>query len=72
MNSTHLTFRTIDTLDGIIDGIAKLDPSRYMFAHLDTLDALYELLTFRSSGEATRLKNRLGEAREDIESVLMN
>ena len=72
MNATHLTFRTIDTLDVIIDGIAKLDPSRYMFAHLDTLDALYELLTFRSSGEATRLKNRLEEAREEIESVLMN
>ena len=71
MNSTHLTFRTIDTLDGIIDGIAKLDPSRYMFAHLDTLDALYELLTFRASGEAVRLKNRLGEVREQIEAVLL-
>ena len=71
MNSTHLTFRTIDTLDGIIDGIAKLDPSRYMFAHLDTLDALYELLTFRSSGEATRLRTRLGEARDQIEAVLL-
>ena len=71
MNSTHLTFRTIDVLDGIIDGIAKLDPSRYMFAHLDTLDALYELLTFRSSGEATRLKTRLGEVRDQIEAVLL-
>ena len=71
MNSTHLTFRTIDTLDGIIDGIAKLDPSRYMFAHLDTLDALYELLTFRASGEATRLKTRLGEVRDQIEAVLL-
>lgn len=71
MNSTHLTFRTIDTLDGIIDGIAKLDPSRYMFAHLDTLDALYELLTFRSSGEAIRLKTHLGEVREQIEAVLL-
>ena len=71
MNSTHLTFRTIDTLDGIIDGIAKLDPSRYMFAHLDTLDALYELLTFRSSGEAIRLKTSLGEVREQIEAVLL-
>ena len=71
MNSTHLTFRTIDTLDGIIDGIAKLDTSRYMFAHLDTLDALYELLTFRSSGEATRLKTRLGEVRDQIEAVLL-
>lgn len=71
MNPTHLTFRTIDTLDGIIDAIAKLDPSRYMFAHLDTLDALYELLTFRSSGEAIRLKTRLGEVREQIEAVLL-
>lgn len=71
MNSTHLTFRTIDTLDGIIDGIAKLDPSRYMFSHLDTLDALYELLTFRGSGEAIRLKTRLGEVREQIEAVLL-
>ena len=71
MNSTHLTFRTIDTLDGIIDGIAKLDPSRYMFAHLDTLDALHELLTFRSSGEAIRLNTRLGAVREQIEAVLL-
>lgn len=71
MNNTHLTFRTIDTLDGIIDEIAKLDPSRYMFAHLDTLDSLHELLTFRSSGEAIRLKTRLGEVREQIEAVLL-
>jgi hypothetical protein len=71
MNNTHLTFRTIDTIDGILDGIAKLDPSRYMYAHLDILDALYELLTFRNSGEAQRLKNRLGSIREEIEAVLL-
>lgn len=71
MNNTHLTFRTIDTIDGILDGLAKLDPSRYMYAHLDTVDALYELLTFRCSGEANRLKARLGSIREEIEAVLL-
>lgn len=71
MNNTHLSFRTIDTIDGILDGIAKLDPSRYMYAHLDAIDALYELLTFRNSGEAQRLKNRLGSIREGIEAVLL-
>ena len=71
MFETHLSFRTIDTIDGILDGVAKLDPSRYMYAHLDTIDALYELLTPRNSGEAKRLKNRLESVREEIEAVLL-
>ena len=71
MNDTHLSFRTIDTIDGILDGIAKLDPSRYMFAHIDTIDALYELLAFRSSGEATRLKGRLDAVRGELKAVLL-
>lgn len=71
MVETHLTFRTIDTLDVLLDGIEKLDPARFMFAHLDMVDALNELLVVRSSGEAARLRRRIGKIRGELESVLL-
>lgn len=71
MIETHLSFRTIDTLDGILDGLEKLDPSRFMFAHLDLVDTLNELLLVRSSSEAVRLRRRIGKIRAEIESVLV-
>ena len=71
MIETHLTFRTIDTVDTLLDGIEKLDPSRFMFAHLDLVDTLNELLLVRSSSEAARLRRRIGKIRAEIESVLL-
>lgn len=71
MVETHLTFRTIDTVDTLLDGIEKLDPSRFMFAHLDLVDTFNELLLVRSSSEATRLRRRIGKIRAEIESVLL-
>lgn len=71
MIETHLTFRTIDTVDTLLDGIEKLDPSRFMFAHLDLVDTLNELLLVRSSSEAGRLRRRIGKIRAEIESVLL-
>lgn len=71
MIETHLTFRTIDTVDTILDGIEKLDPSRFMFTHLDLVDTLNELLLVRSSSEAARLRRRIGKIRAEIESVLL-
>lgn len=70
MIETHLSFRTIDTIDTLLDGIEKLDPSRFMFAHLDLVDTLNELLLVRSSSEAARLRRRIGKIRAEIESVL--
>ena len=70
MIETHLSFRTIDTLDTLLDGLEKLDPSRFMFAHLDLVDTLNELLLVRSSSEAVRLRRRIGKIRAEIESVL--
>lgn len=71
MIETHLTFRTIDTVDTLLDGIEKLDSSRFMFAHLDLVDTLNELLLVRSSSEAARLRRRIGKIRTEIESVLL-
>ena len=70
MIETHLSFRTIDTIDTLLDGIEKLDPSRFMFAHLDLMDTFNELLLVRGSSEATRLRRRIGKIRSEIESVL--
>lgn len=70
MIETHLSFRTIDTIDTLLDGLEKLDPSRFMFAHLDLVDTLNELLLVRSSSEAVRLRRRVGKIRAEIESVL--
>lgn len=70
MIETHLSFRTIDTIDTVLDGLEKLDPSRFMFAHLDLVDTLNELLLVRSSSEAVRLRRRIGKIRAEIESVL--
>ncbi|MBF1659781.1 MAG: hypothetical protein HXO58_08105 [Rothia mucilaginosa] len=70
MIETHLSFRTIDTIDTLLDGLEKLDPSRFMFAHLDLVDTLNELLLVRSSSEAVRLRRRIGKIRAEIESVL--
>ena len=70
MIETHLSFRTIDTIDTLLDGLEKLDPSRFMFAHLDLVDTLNELLLVRSSSEAVRLRRRIGKVRAEIESVL--
>lgn len=68
---THLTFRTIDTIDVLLDGIEKLDPARFMFQHIDLLDTLNELLVVRASSEAARLRRRIGRIRAEIESVLI-
>ena len=70
MIETYLSFRTIDTIDTLLDGLEKLDPSRFMFAHLDLVDTLNELLLVRSSSEAVRLRRRIGKIRAEIESVL--
>ena len=70
MIETHLSFRTIDTIDTLLDGLEKLDPSRFMFSHLDLVDTLNELLLVRSSSEAVRLRRRIGKIRAEIESVL--
>ena len=70
MIETHLSFRAIDTIDTLLDGIEKLDPSRFMFAHLDLVDVFNELLLVRSSSEAVRLRRRIGKIRSEIESVL--
>lgn len=70
MIETHLSFRTIDTIDTLLDGLEKLDPSRFMFAHLDLVDTLNELLLVRNSSEAVRLRRRIGKIRAEIESVL--
>ncbi len=70
MIETYLSFRTIDTIDTLLDGLEKLDPSRFMFAHLDLADMLNELLLVRSSSEAVRLRRRIGKIRTEIESVL--
>ena len=70
MIETHLSFRTIDTIDTLLDGLEKLDPSRFVFAHLDLVDTLNELLLVRSSSEAVRLRRRIGKIRAEIESVL--
>lgn len=70
MIETPLSFRTIDTIDTLLDGLEKLDPSRFMFAHLDLVDTLNELLLVRSSSEAIRLRRRIGKIRAEIESVL--
>ena len=70
MIETHLSFRTIDTIDTLLDGLEKLDPSRFMFAHLDLVDTLNELLLVRGSSEAVRLRRRIGKIRGEIESVL--
>ena len=70
MIETHLSFRTIDTIDTLLDALEKLDPSRFMFAHLDLVDTLNELLLVRSSSEAVRLRRRIGKIRAEIESVL--
>lgn len=71
MIDTHLSFRTIDTIDVTLDSIEKLDPVRFMFQHIDYLDMLKELLLARSSSEAARLRRRIGKIRAEIESVLM-
>ena len=70
MIETHLSFRTIDTIDTLLDGLEKLDPSRFMFAHLDLVDTFNELLLVRGSSEAGRLRRRIGKIRAEIESVL--
>lgn len=71
MIDTHLSFRTIDFIDTTVDALEKLEPSRYMFAHIDALDAFNELLAVRSSSEAARLRRRIGKVRSEYESVLM-
>ena len=71
MIDTHLSFRTIDFVDSVVDGLEKLEPTRYMFAHIDALDALNELLAVRSSSEAARLRRRIGKIRSEYECVLM-
>ena len=71
MIDTHLSFRTIDTIDATLDGIEKLNPVRFVFQHIDYLDMLKELLLARSSSEAARLRRRIGKIRAEIESVLM-
>lgn len=71
MIDTHLSFRTIDFIDTTVDALEKLEPARYMFAHIDALDAFNELLAVRSSSEAARLRRRIGKVRSEYESVLM-
>ncbi len=71
MIDTHLSFRTIDFIDTTVDALEKLEPSRYMFAHIDALDAFNELLAVRSSSEAARLRRRIAKIRAEYECVLM-
>ena len=71
MIDTHLSFRTIDFIDTTVDALEKLEPARYMFAHIDALDAFNELLAVRSSSEAARLRRRIAKIRSEYESVLM-
>ena len=71
MIDTHLSFRTIDFIDTVVDALEKLEPTRYMFAHIDALDAFNELLAVRSSSEAARLRRRIAKIRSEYESVLM-
>ena len=71
MIETHLSFRTIDTIDGVLDGLERLDPARFSFSHIDVIDMLNELLLVRASSEATRLRRRIGKIRAEIESVLL-
>ena len=71
MIDTHLSFRTIDFIDTTVDALEKLEPSRYMFAHIDALDTFNELLAVRSSSEAARLRRRIGKIRSEYECVLM-
>ena len=71
MIDTHLSFRTIDFIDTTVDALEKLEASRYMFAHIDALDAFNELLAVRSSSEAARLRRRIAKIRSEYECVLM-
>ena len=71
MIDTYLSFRTIEFIDTTIDGLEKLERARYMFAHIDALDAFNELLAARSSSEAARLRRRIGKIRSEYECALM-
>ena len=71
MVETHLTFRTIDFIDTTLDGIEKLAPNRYMYAHLDLLNAFNELLAVRASGEAARLRRRIDRIRDEVAEALL-
>ena len=70
MIDTHLSFRTIDFIDTTLDGLEKLAPNRYLYAHLDLLDAFQELLVVRASSEAARLRRRIGRIRDEASEAL--
>ena len=71
MFETHLTFRTIYFIDTTLDGIERLAPNRYMYAHLDALYAFDELLLVRASGEAARLRRRIARVRDEVSEALL-
>ena len=70
MIDTNLTFRTIDTIDTLVDGLEKRDDARVCFADIDAIDMLLELLAPRSSSEAARLRRRLGRVRSEYIAIL--
>lgn len=71
MVETHLTFRTIDFIDTFLDSLERLAPNRYMYSHLDALDAFNELLLVRASGEAARLRRRIARVRDEVSEALL-
>ena len=70
MIDTNLTFRTIDAIDTLVDGLEKRDASRVCFADIVAIDMLLELLAPRSSSEAARLRRRLGRVRSEYIAIL--
>lgn len=70
MIDTNLTFRTIDVIDTLVDGLEKRDDSRVCFGDIDAIDMLLELLAPRSSSEAARLRRRLARVRSEYIAIL--
>ena len=70
MIDTNLTFRTIDTIDTLVDGLEKRDENRVCFADIDAINMLLELLAPRTSSEAARLRRRLGRVRSEYLAIL--
>lgn len=70
MIDTNLTFRTIDTIDTLVDALEKRDQNRVCFTDIDAIDMLLELLAPRTSSEAARLRRRLGRVRSEYLAIL--
>ena len=70
MIDTNLTFRTIDVLDTLVDGLEKRADERVCFSDIDAIDMLLELLAPRASSEAARLRRRLARVRGEYLAIL--